>query len=153
VCVVGVCVGCVGCVVCWGRGWGVWCVFQSWNCLHLSCTRKEKKKQTHKQREVERKCAYEDLSRHLRILTARRWSYRYRLWGRWCCGTCVTDCYCWYEDRPHAPVNAHNLYKITSHPYAWTVLHVSAINRHAQIWIQRIVKPAHTIYIYGVKNK
>lgn len=44
------------------------------------------------------------------------------------------------------PTNALNLYKITSHPYTWTVVHTSVTNCHSQeILIHRNIKFIHPI--------
>jgi hypothetical protein len=39
----------------------------------------------------------------------------------------------------HTPTDAHNLYKITNHPSTWTLLRVSAINRHSPRDSQQII--------------
>jgi hypothetical protein len=56
-----------------------------------------------------------------------------------------TDC---YFSHPHTWTTAHNLYKITNHPYAWTLLLVSMINHH-KTWIRMNVKSRYPVFIYS----
>lgn len=56
----------------------------------------------------------------------------------WCSGTavlvhrCAADRYCCGGDHPRTLTSAADVNKIAPHPYTWTLVHASAINRHIQ---------------------
>ena len=60
-----------------------------------------------------------------------------------------------YSNRWHVPTYAHKMHtiKITNYPYTWTLLQVSAINRHPQgdINTKPYVLLKHQMYIHNVE--
>jgi len=50
----------------------------------------------------------------------------------------------------YTPTNAHNFYKTTDYPYAWTVLYASTVYSHKQGDINKKEYRIHPIYICNV---